>query len=91
MLRDLIPLAAIHRTPCPQEMEEFHIRYYSHLKLNSALTVDVVFSNRLNQFTEYQGLRRCGENAGFGGKCLAQLDVDELWRAFNEVCIRVEV
>ena len=40
---------------------------------------------RLDHFIADDNLQRCGENAGFGGKCLTQLDVEELWRLHREV------
>lgn len=39
---------------------------------------------RLGEFLDYHKLQKCGENAGFGGKCLTQLTIDELWRLFEE-------
>ena len=34
-----------------------------------------------------QGLKFCSENAGFGGDCLAQSDIDDLWRLHYEVSL----
>jgi len=45
------------------------------------------FFFRLQHFCKEQKLEICGEKASFGGTCLTQLHIDELWRVHDEVHI----
>ena len=40
---------------------------------------------RLDQFCKQHQLEICGEKASFGGTCLTQSHIDELWRLHDEV------
>jgi len=41
----------------------------------------------LDQFCKQYQLEICGEKASFGGTCLTQSHIDELWRLHDEVYI----
>ena len=43
------------------------------------------FINRLQEFLTKQKMKLCGENAGYGGSCITDYDVVDLWRLYLEV------
>ena len=44
-----------------------------------------IWKNRLQSFVLEGRLKVCGENTGFGGKCITNSDIANLWRLYLEV------
>lgn len=101
VLQDMIPLTAIPKNPNLQETKEFQIRCTDVsviLTITSFLCAWVnwcinhkpfedttLYMHRVHLLAEHHKLQRCGEKAGFGGKCLSHSDIENLWKLHIEV------
>lgn len=85
MLRDLIPLVAIHKEHTDKEFAGFRSRL--DLEISKCVCVCVMCSYlcRLHDFLKEKSLKLCGENAGYGGTCITDHDTVNLWRLYLEV------
>ena len=81
----MIPLVAIPPHVSKSDIQDFYNRYILYI-----LTVVVIYEylytyTSIKNLLKTKGIQYCGEHGGFGGKCIDDEELRDLWMLHYEV------